>query len=98
MDLVAVNIKTYGIFDGLNEGETQENLLERANQSKQKAIRYYKQRIKEQTGREKEVAKFHLKAAQETEYRVMSLEEFHKGQRELILRKEKIRGHMDYIR
>ena len=83
MDILAVNIKTYSIFDFLKDGETEEQLLQRANNSKEKNIKSWMENCKNYP--DVESYKKHLKAAQETEYKIMSWNEFKEGERKHLL-------------
>lgn len=83
MDILAVNIKTYSVFDFLHDGETGEQLLQRANISKEKEIENWTENCRNVP--DEESFKSYLKAAQETEYRIMTWEEFQEGEKKHLL-------------
>ena len=83
MNILAVNIKTYSIFDFLHDGETEEQLLQRANNSKERNIKSWMENYKNYPDNEK--FKNYLKEEQETEYKIMTWEEFKEGQKKYLL-------------
>ena len=98
MDVLAVNMKTFGIFDFLRvkDGESESQLLNRANISKEKDICRWKKHVKERKGDKKKEAKFYLRAAQEAEYRIMSWDEFQQEKRKFVLGNEKMQKISEY--
>ena len=73
MDIVAVDISKMRIFDYLREGQTEEGLLNQANEYKKERIeswnRNYFNRPCEEFGQ-------YLKEAKEVEYQIMTYEEY----------------------
>lgn len=83
MDILAVDIKHCSTYDFLYDGETEEQLLQRANTSKTKNIASWTRNVERYPDNEE--FKNYLKSAQETEYKVMTWEEFERFQRNFLL-------------
>lgn len=82
-ELIVVNIATYTVYDTIKDNETKEELLERANLAKQEEIACWTKNCKEYP--ETESFQTYLKQAKETEYKIMTWDEFEKGQRDYLL-------------
>lgn len=78
MDILAVDIKHLSTYDFLQDGETEEELLNRANEYKQRDIDTWSKNCKEYPCEQFEQ---YLKVALNKEYRVMSWNEFEQLQR-----------------
>lgn len=83
MDILAVDIKHCSTYDFLHDGETENQLLQRANTSKTKNIASWTRNVERYP--DSEEFKNYLKSAQETEYKVMTWEEFEQFQRNFLL-------------
>lgn len=86
MNILAVDIRHCSTYDFLHDGETEDQLIQRANASKEKEIASWTRNIKQY--QDVEEFKSHLKAAQEKEYRVMTWDEFEQFQRVFLLDRE----------
>lgn len=82
-NIVAVNIKTYSIYDFLHDGETEKDLLERAIKAKQDDINTWEKNC--ETYPDVEQYKIYLKQAKEKEYKIMTWDEFEQGLRKYLL-------------
>jgi hypothetical protein len=82
-DVCAVNISSLTVFNFLEEGETEEELLERANNYRKENIERYAQLVQEYPDRES--FKRYLQMALDSEYQIMSFDEFLKRQRRYYL-------------
>lgn len=85
-NIIAVDIKHCKIYDFLKEGETKERLLQRADISKIKDVVRCKRDIERNP--EDEYFKKCLSSAQETEFKIMTWEEFERFQKKFLLGKE----------
>lgn len=85
MDVLAVNVTHYEVFDFLKDGETKEQLLNRANNRKEENIRHYKEILSETEGESFGYFKKCLEREEKIEYRIMSFDEFIIGQRTKLL-------------
>lgn len=83
MDILAVDIKHCSTYDFLHDGETEEQLLQRANTSKARDIASWTRNVENYP----DVADFknYLKSAQEKEYKVMTWDEFEQFQKSFLL-------------
>lgn len=82
-NILAVDIKHCSTYDFLQNGETTEQLLQRANDSKEKDIASWIRNVKNYP--DVEDFRNYLKSAQEKEYRVMTWEEFEQFQKRFLL-------------
>ena len=82
MDILAVDIKHLSTYDFLQDGETEEQLLQRANDSRQRDIDSWSENCKYHPCEQFEK---YLKLAQEKEYQVMMWNEFEKLQRDFYI-------------
>ena len=83
MDILAVNIKTYMIYDFLQNEETTDQLLQRANESRERDIASWTRNCENYP--DVDSFKDYLKAAKEVEYQVMTWDEFQEGQKRHLL-------------
>lgn len=83
MDILAVNIKTYSVFDFLHDGETEEQLLQRASESRERDIASWTRNCKNYP--DVDMYKDYLRAAKEVEYQIMTWDEFQEGQKKHLL-------------
>lgn len=81
-NILAVDISTYSVYDFLKDGETEFELLERANNYKKNDIESWEKNYKDYPS---EQFKTYLDKAKKKNYRVMTWEEFQQGQREYLL-------------
>ena len=82
-DVCAVDISSLTVFNFLKEGETEEELLERANNYRKENIERWTQLVQEYPDRES--FKRYLQKALDSEYQIMSFDEFLKRQRRYYL-------------
>ena len=82
-DIAAVDINTYTVYDFLRNGETEEELLERANKKKNDNIVKYKEYIEEIN--DSDFWKMMLSQAERIEYRIMRFDEYMVGKRKHML-------------
>ena len=83
MDILAVNIKIYSVFDFLHDGETREQLLQRANESRERDIASWTRNCENYP--DVDMYKDYLRAAKEVEYQIMTWDEFQEGQKKHLL-------------
>lgn len=83
MDILAVNIKTYSVFDFLHDEETEEQLLQRANKYRERDIASWTRNCENYP--DVDMYKDYLRAAKEVEYQVMTWNEFQEGQKKHLL-------------
>ena len=83
MDILAVNIKTYNVFDFLHDGETEDQLLQRANESRERDIASWTRNYENYP--DVDMYKDYLRAAKEVEYQIMTWDEFQEGQKKHLL-------------
>lgn len=82
MNILAVDIATMSTYDFLHDGETEEQLLNRANANKQKDIDSWTENYKKYPCEQFEQ---YLKSAKAKNYKVMTWEEFEKMQRDFYI-------------
>ena len=85
--LWAVDTSTYNTYDFLHDGETIEQLLERANISKQNTIERYMDIICDFSGEQDTLTYFKscLEKTQKIKYEIMTWKEFKEREREYLL-------------
>lgn len=86
MDILAVDIKHCSTYDFLQDRETQDQLLHRANESKIKDIASWTRNVEQYP--DVEDFRNYLKSAQEKEYVIMTWEEFKQFQKSFLLSSE----------
>ena len=86
LNILAVDIKHCTTYDFLQDGETKEQLLQRANNSKESDITAWSKNVEKYP--DVEDFRNYLKSAQEKEYKVMTWNEFKQFQKRFLLDSE----------
>lgn len=87
MDIIAVDTTTYSTFDFLADGETEKDLLNRANASKKIDIERYNEIISDFKAEGKDASYYieRLEATKKKNYEVMTWDDFQAGQKKHLL-------------
>ena len=86
MNVLAVDINTMSVYDFLRDGETEKDLLSRANQSRQRDIDSWSAHCKDYP--DTKSFKEYLLQAEKKQYKVMDFEEFRKMERDFYINEE----------
>lgn len=90
MNILAVDTTTYSTFDFLADGETEKELLNRANTYKQKEIEEYNNIISRFEAEDKDITYFveRLESTKKKNYEIMTWDDFQAGQKRHLLNGE----------
>ena len=87
MNILAVDISTFKTFDFLSKGESEKELLDRANEYKERDIARFKEIISDfkSQGKDTDYYEKRLAATEQINYKIMTWDEFQSGQKKYLL-------------